>query len=81
MEYSRPAKRVLLNNSGQRYRGRPRARWEDNVEEDARRIGVLALAKQKTKKIGENSLGQPGPSMGCRADDGDDSTYCLCVYS
>ncbi|PSN50709.1 hypothetical protein C0J52_01195 [Blattella germanica] len=35
------AKRVLLNNpGGQRYTGRPRARWEDDVEEDARRIGV-----------------------------------------
>ncbi|PSN51268.1 hypothetical protein C0J52_11780 [Blattella germanica] len=41
MEDSRPAKRMLLNNpGGQRYRGRPRARWEDDVEEDTRRIGV-----------------------------------------
>ncbi|PSN32485.1 hypothetical protein C0J52_25187 [Blattella germanica] len=42
MEDSRPAKsRVLLNNpGGQRPRGRPRARWEDDVERDAGNIGV-----------------------------------------
>ncbi|PSN46358.1 hypothetical protein C0J52_12926 [Blattella germanica] len=41
MKDLRPAKRVLLNNpGGQRYRGRRRARWEDDMEEDARRIGV-----------------------------------------
>ncbi|PSN56787.1 hypothetical protein C0J52_02715 [Blattella germanica] len=71
MEDSRPAKRVLLNNpGGQRYRGRPRARREDGVEEDARRIGVrnwIARAK-KTEKNGRNSLERPGISMGCRVD-------------
>ncbi|PSN34846.1 hypothetical protein C0J52_25625 [Blattella germanica] len=72
MEDSRPAKRVLLNNpGGQRYRGRPRAtvmwwRMQEVLEY------AIGLAERKTEKIGENSLGQPGPSIGCRADDDDD---------
>ena len=33
---------------------------------------AIGLAERKTEKIGENSLGQPGPSMG-PADDDDDN--------
>ncbi|PSN41582.1 hypothetical protein C0J52_17898 [Blattella germanica] len=69
MEDSRPAKRMLLNNpGGQRYRGRPRARREDDVEEDARTIVVpysIGLPEQITENIDENSSGQPGPSCCC----------------
>ncbi|PSN52381.1 hypothetical protein C0J52_06725, partial [Blattella germanica] len=76
LEDLRPAKRVLLNNpGGQEYRGRPRARWEDDMEEDARREGLeyaIGLAEQNTEKNGGNSLGQPGHSMGCRVAAGDD---------
>ncbi|PSN32149.1 hypothetical protein C0J52_23853 [Blattella germanica] len=42
---------------------------------------AIGLAEQKTKKIGENSLGQSCPSMGCRAEDDDDDDDDDDVYT
>ena len=51
IEDERPAKRAFQSNpGGNRLYGRPRARWDDNMTEDAGTIGVrMWTAKTKSK--------------------------------
>ena len=76
MEDERSAKRAFQSNpGGNRLRGRPRARWEDNVTEDGGIIGVrMWTAKAKSKDDWNRIL---RTAMGCRtSDDEDDDINC-----
>ena len=74
VEGERPAKRALQSNpGGNRLHGRPRARWENNVTEDAGTIGVLMwTAKVKSKDDWNRILRKTRTLDGFRASVDDD---------
>ena len=57
MDESRPARRVLLSDpGGNRVRGRPKSRWEDNVELDAGTCGIRNWKARARNRQEWNSL-------------------------
>jgi len=70
-------KRIVLDKSGgQGGRGRPKSRWIDGVEEDARKVSCRNCGRMYTIEVADDiCLRKPRPKQGCRADDdGDEST-------
>ncbi|PSN50615.1 hypothetical protein C0J52_17393 [Blattella germanica] len=77
MEQSRPVKRVILNNpEGQRCRGRPKARWEDDVEKDARNIGIENWTSKALKKIAKTSWNSQDPEQHLKRKSASPDTDC-----
>jgi hypothetical protein len=48
--------------------GRPKMRWEDDVDRDIR----IGRTSPSTEMNGQSFLRRPGPTKGCRANDDDD---------
>jgi len=65
-----PKKILWTNTGGHRGRGRPKSRWIDGVEEDARKLGCRNwLADAQGRGRWRICLRRPRPTQGCRADD------------
>ena len=57
MDETRPARKVFLSDlGGNRTRGRPKSRWEDNVELDAGTCGVRNWKAKARNRQEWNSL-------------------------
>jgi hypothetical protein len=62
---------LWINPGGQRGRGRPKSRWIDVVEEDARKL--CCRNWPRIEVADDICLRRPGPTQGCTAyDDNDD---------
>ena len=69
-----PKKILRTNPRGQRGRGRPKARWIDGVEEDARKLSCRNWWSDVQDRGRWRHLLEEAkvPTQGCRADDDDD---------
>ena len=67
-------KKILWTNPGsQRGRDRPKLRWIDGLEEDARKLGCRNwLAASQDRGRWRQLLRWPRRTQGCRGDDDDD---------
>jgi hypothetical protein len=64
-----PKKILWTNPGGQRERGRPKSRWIDGVEEDARQFLQIGGRMPRIEVAGDICLKSPRPTLGCRSDD------------
>ena len=69
-----PKKILWANPGGQGWRGRPKSRWIDGVEEDARKLGCRnwRAGVPRIEVADDICLKRARPTQGCRADDDDD---------
>jgi hypothetical protein len=68
-----PKKVMWINPGVQRGRGRPKSRWIDGVEEDARKLGCTnwTVEVPRIEVADDICLRRPRPTQGCKADGGD----------
>ena len=65
-----PRKTLWTNPGGQRGRGRPKSRWIDGVEKDARKLGCRNWrAASQDRGRWRHLLRRPRPTQGCRGDE------------
>jgi len=65
-----PKKILLTSPGGHRGSGRPKSRWIDGVEDDARKLGCRNwLPDVQGRGRWRHCLRRPRPIQGCRADD------------
>ena len=74
-------KRILWTNPGiQRRRGRPKSRWIDGVEEDARHLGCRNWRAGVPRiEVADDICLSPRPTQGCTADGDDDAHNRRCL--
>jgi hypothetical protein len=65
-----PNKILWTNPGGQRGCGRPKSRWIDEVEKDARKVGCRNWrAMSRIEVAGDICLRRPRPTQSCTTDD------------